>query len=382
MAYLDYDFKWPIGIQNWTFAQQFKCSDDITDITGNRQLNLYPAETQEPGNFCCNDGHCIDSELVCDSIPHCQDRTDEISCSMVRIPFDYDSQHPKDEVSLHLTILDLLHVDDESSSFEIFFEQEISWCDSELTYSFLKNESIKNFLYPRTREKMWFPEILRMHELSLKRIEAVYFIRRNETSKPSILPTHSSKMEEFYKGSEHMIVINEKMRGKFLCNFDQIKYYPFETQVCSIIIHLAGSARQLTNLTLTLSESEKSKKSIGQFLVDRWINIKEFGQEPEENRVIVSLVLSRDLKVTVLVTHLPTLLMNMINQLTNHISGEGRYELIITVNITCMMVLASVYLAVSSSLPNTPSIKPVEIWLLVSFIYPFMVIFVNIVMQV
>merc|ERR1719410_1572825 len=74
--------------------------------------------------------------------------------------------------------------------------------------------------------------------------------------------------------------------------------------------------------------------------------------------------------------------MNMINQLTNHISGEGRYELIITVNITCMMVLASIYLSVSTSLPNTPSIKPVEIWLLASFIYPFMVITVNIALQV
>ena len=86
--------------------------------------------------------------------------------------------------------------------------------------------------------------------------------------------------------------------------------------------------------------------------------------------------------VTILVTHLPTLLMNLINQATNYISGDSRYEFIITVNITCMMVLASIYLSVSNSLPNTPAIKPVEIWLLMSFIYPFMVITVNIALQV
>ena len=97
---------------------------------------------------------------------------------------------------------------------------------------------------------------------------------------------------------------------------------------------------------------------------------------------ILLVFLTRDMTVTVLVTHLPTFLMNIINQLTNFISGESRYELIITVNITCMMVLASVYLTVSTSLPNTPSIKPVEVWLLVSFIYPFLVIAVNIAMQV
>ena len=143
---------------------------------------------------------------------------------------------------------------------------------------------------------------------------------------------------------------------------------------------------QLTNLTVELDTDALDKSSIGQFLIHGWkvekrINTVVDPNAPEEE-VIVSLILSRNLKVTVMVTHLPTLLMNMINQLTNYISGEGRYDLIITVNITCMMVLASVYLSVSTSLPNTPSIKPVEVWLLISFIYPFMVIFVNIVMQV
>ena len=98
--------------------------------------------------------------------------------------------------------------------------------------------------------------------------------------------------------------------------------------------------------------------------------------------VTVQVILTREMTVTILVTHLPTLLMNLINQMSNYVTGESRYEFIITVNITCMMVLASIYLSVSTSLPNTPSIKPVEIWLLASFIYPFMVITVNIALQV
>ena len=47
-----------------------------------------------------------------------------------------------------------------------------------------------------------------------------------------------------------------------------------------------------------------------------------------------------------------------------------------------MMVLASVYLSVSTSLPNTQSIKPVEIWLLFNLAYPFLVIIANIIKQV
>ena len=47
-----------------------------------------------------------------------------------------------------------------------------------------------------------------------------------------------------------------------------------------------------------------------------------------------------------------------------------------------MMVLASIYLSVSTSLPTTAVIKPVEVWLLFSLLYPVLVIGINILIQV
>ena len=47
-----------------------------------------------------------------------------------------------------------------------------------------------------------------------------------------------------------------------------------------------------------------------------------------------------------------------------------------------MMVLASVYLSVSASLPSTANIKPVEWWLLFNLAYPVLVILVNVILQV
>ena len=55
--------------------------------------------------------------------------------------------------------------------------------------------------------------------------------------------------------------------------------------------------------------------------------------------------------------------------------------MVLTLNITSMMVLTSIYLSVSASLPNTSVIKPIDEWLLFNLTYPFMVILVNIVMQ-
>ena len=74
--------------------------------------------------------------------------------------------------------------------------------------------------------------------------------------------------------------------------------------------------------------------------------------------------------------------MNLINQVTNYMTVQDKYDLVITVNITCMMVLTSVYLSVSNSLPSTPTIKPIEVWLLYNISYPFFVIVNNVGLQV
>ena len=77
--------------------------------------------------------------------------------------------------------------------------------------------------------------------------------------------------------------------------------------------------------------------------------------------------------------------MNLINQATNYITmttSDDKYSMIYTINITCMMVLASIYLSVSASLPTTSDIKPIEVWLIVNLAYPFVTIMVNIILQV
>ena len=77
--------------------------------------------------------------------------------------------------------------------------------------------------------------------------------------------------------------------------------------------------------------------------------------------------------------------MNLINQATNYLimsSEDDKYGLVISVNITCMMVLASIYISVSASLPPTSDVKPVETWLIFNLAYPFVTILVNVILQV
>ena len=121
---------------------------------------------------------------------------------------------------------------------------------------------------------------------------------------------------------------------------------------------------------------------VGQYDIDKWTVGKEFNMKVGKNMTKVTMELSRNLGSIFMVTYLPTILMNMINQATNYISGEDKYSMIYTINITCMMVLASIYLSVSASLPVTSDIKPVAVWLIFNLSYPFITILVNVLLQV
>ena len=73
--------------------------------------------------------------------------------------------------------------------------------------------------------------------------------------------------------------------------------------------------------------------------------------------------------------------MNIINQSTMYLECEQFFEAIITTNITCMTVLASLYILFSSVVPQTSYIKLVDIWFLFNLVYPFSLILIQIFIQ-
>ena len=123
-------------------------------------------------------------------------------------------------------------------------------------------------------------------------------------------------------------------------------------------------------------------QSVGEYEIRNWT--LSTGQVTKDGAIglKVHLELGRNLVSIIMVTYLPTILINIINQATNYVLTGENYDLIVTVNITSMMVLASIYLSVSNSLPTTANIKPVEIWLLFNISYPFIVIIINIILKV
>ena len=101
--------------------------------------------------------------------------------------------------------------------------------------------------------------------------------------------------------------------------------------------------------------------------------------EINRTELVLEIQLGRDFTSIFLVTYLPTMIINIINQATNYLDNQNFLEAIITVNITSLMVLSALYISVSSSLPATSGIKNIDVWLLFSLIFPFLIILFNIV---
>ena len=62
------DGVFPLGQQAWNFLD-VACTDPAPATT--RTLNFH-LDVEQPGQFCCDSGACVDSELVCNNFPDCE----------------------------------------------------------------------------------------------------------------------------------------------------------------------------------------------------------------------------------------------------------------------------------------------------------------------
>ena len=90
----------------------------------------------------------------------------------------------------------------------------------------------------------------------------------------------------------------------------------------------------------------------------------------------------RDFTPLLLNTYLPTFILTIINQLTNYFVGFEMFEGIITINATVLMTLASLFISVFNSMPQSTYIKMMDVWMIVTFVYPFAIIFLHTVVHV
>ena len=189
---------------------------------------------------------------------------------------------------MKITILDILDINDKTSSFEIYFVLEAFWYDSDLTYTYLKDNYVGNMINSWLRDEIWTPNIQFIHKKSIDILEEKMFIAKNISSLPFVNEKSKIRMVEYYRGSENAIVYQMKITSSFSCSFRQIVHYPFGTEECQMRFYLTGRSNAVTTIYPKLVVSKMSSRVVQQFGVLNWTMGKETDPETDERMVTVT----------------------------------------------------------------------------------------------
>ena len=370
----------PFGIKLWEVGGYVCAHGDTIPL----KLKLSNCKADQ---FTCNDGTCIPLSTRCDKKPDCRDISDEKQCQMVALDrerYIKDDCPPvgtdKLEVELSLDIHSILGISEVDQVMYLKFELDISWRDSRLQFYNLKKDADMNMLVHEDKTIIWIPTIIfsntRNDKDTINDEKASAKVIRNPEANGTRMNDEVSEDILIFEGSENNIIMKRMYDIEFICNYD-MHYYPFDIQVCTVDLVTHQNANNFIKLIpgrLAYSGGANfAQYSIQSYTIS---SVKIKGK----NGVRVSLVLGRQLLGVILTAYTPTILLNIIGHSTNYFKSFF-FEAVVTVNLTCMLVLATMFISISNDLPTTSYLKMMDFWLIFTLLLPFIEVLLHTYME-
>ena len=168
---------------------------------------------------------------------------------------------------------------------------------------------------------------------------------------------------EIFKGSENTLKMNQTYTHEFQCIFD-LRKYPFDAQTCSIELtttNLDAPTMRLIPKDLWIEQNT----DMNLFHMDGW----DFTYHKEKG-LQMRISLKRKIMSEMLTTLLPSLLLLMITFATTFFKPFF-FEAALSVNLTTMLVLTTIFISVMEKLPLTSYPKMIDFWLIFCQLVPF-----------
>ena len=244
------------------------------------------------------------------------------------------------------------------------------WYDQRITYRYLDSNMEKNLLPKKEQGELWVPRVVfentehkaqtvmdEMTSTNIKNLNISSFKITDETNAEAV---------KQYSGDENLLVSTRFYNTRFNCKF-QMDWYPFDIQVCQAVFAIVKDQEKFVVL------SSQGMKYVGStdlslyYLLGKKQKNKNFGNT---RQVVVELIFGRRLLSITLTVFIPTLLLNLIGHSTNYFKPFF-FEAVISLNVTVMLVLTTMFISVSNNLPKTAYIKMIDTWLIFNLFKPF-----------
>ena len=180
-----------------------------------------------------------------------------------------------------------------------------------------------------------------------------------------------------FTGAKNPLVMTQFYNTRFICEFN-MQWYPFDTQRCSLVFRMQGDSWKFVDLL-----KEKLKYSGPKDLMLYFIKDQSFKTVTVSGvrTIKVEIVLGRRLLSILMTTILPSIILLLTSHSTNFFK-DFFFEAVVTVNLTVMLVLTTMFISVSNNLPTTSYVKMIDIWLLGSLFLPFVEVILHTYMDV
>ena len=226
-----------------------------------------------------------------------------------------------------------------------------------------------NILSPADQKLIWVPEVIFDNTRSLDSTrndeKAFVMIERKGNFSRSWEPSGNTLI---FEGSENPITISRVYDIDFICRY-QLLWFPFDHQNCNMSFTMRGVIGNQVDLTTGDVFFTGSRQLSHYFIKNISMNSKVIpsGEICHGNKVIVMVRMQRQLLGTILNVFIPTILMNLIGHCTNYFEATY-FDAVVTLNLTTMLVLTTMFSAVNANLPATSYIKMIDIWLMVNLL--------------
>ena len=355
-----------LGNHDWKVTNDFGC------YSGGTEVKRVSFSTCSLDQYTCNDGLCVDLVSRCNGKVDCEDKSDELECRLVEESKTYKKHLPpsplvnatKVGVEISIEVINMGGIDEIESSVEFQFILHLKWFEGRMNFLNLRDSGRSN-LETQEMEALWVPKIVFYN--TKKRLKTL--VDENASMYVKRLGNFTvAKNKLVFKGSENPLSVSRFYKTNFICDFD-MAWYPFDTQKCSMNFVVEKGSRDLVDL-LVQNLKYSGPLELTQYFIKKKVFMDMIDEEEGMEIVYVDIYLGRRLLSIILTVFAPTVILNIVGHSSNYFK-EFFFEAVISVNVTAMLVLTTMFINVSNNLPKTAYIKMIDIWLLFNLIKPF-----------
>ena len=293
----------------------------------------------------------------------------------------------KVNVSVSIDLLSIVRINQESHSIEFQFRIWLEWRENRATYHNLKEMKFLNILMQDDVQRIWLPEVVYENTDQKKSTRlgetwewstSVLVKKEGDFSRSDLSSVDET---EIFKGGENSLIMEQTYTHEFQCVYN-LRYYPFDTQVscffsvkrltitsiCFQMCKISMGLRDIHNETIALIPEQlrmMQDPEMSCFSVIDW-NLE---QRPG-NGVEMVIVFRRKITGEMMTTYFPSLLLIAITFATTFFKPFF-FEAALSVNLTTMLVMTTIFISKMESLPSTSQIRMIDMWLVLCQLLPF-----------